>query len=159
MNITIRKARPKDAALLTELNADVQRHHAEAKPDLYKIPMPNDPALIAIYNERLQTEGNFLFIAELNNESVGYIHCQIGGREDNPFTVAFKVLIVNEVSVNASHRGQGIGEMLMNKAYELAGELGISQITLGVHAFNEDAIRFYKRLGFEITSIKMQKAL
>lgn len=157
MNIIIREATIADAALLAELNADVQRHHAEAKPERYKMPVPNNPALIAIYKERLQAEGNFLFIAELDNEPIGYIHCQIRENEDNPFTVAFRNLVVNEVSVNKNHRGEGIGQILMDKAEELAGQLEITEISLGVHAFNEEAIRFYKRLGFEVASIRMRK--
>ena len=159
MNITIREATLEDAALLAELNAAVQRHHAEAKPERYKMPIPNNPALITIYEERLQAEGNFMFIAELGNKPIGYIHCQIRENEDNPFTVAFSNLVVNEVSVNASHRGKGIGQILMDKAEELAGQLGISEIALGVHTFNEEAIRFYKRLGFEVTSIRMRKQI
>jgi len=159
MTITICKASLEDAALLVALNADVQRHHAKAEPDRYKMPIPNNPALLAIYEERLQAEGESLYIAELDNEPVGYIHCRIREREDNPFTVAFRTLEVNEISVNASHRGHGIGQILMEKAETLAAEQGIQEVTLGVHAFNEDAIRFYKRLGFVTISIRMWKSL
>jgi diamine N-acetyltransferase len=159
MNITIREAQLEDAALLAELNAAVQKHHAEAKPKRYKMPVANNSTLIAIFENYLQSDSTFLHIAELDSAAVGYIVCKIIEREENPFTVAFKILEVDQISVNENYRGQGIGQMLMDKATELAKEHKIKNIVLAVRAFNEGAIRFYKRLGFEVNSLRMMKQI
>jgi diamine N-acetyltransferase len=159
MNITIREAQLDDAALLAELNAAVQKHHVKAKPKRYKMPVANNSALIAIFENHLQSNTTYLHIAEVDSAAVGYIVCKIIEREENPFTVAFKILEVDQVSVNESHRGQGIGQILMDKATELAKEHKIKNIVLGVRAFNEGAIRFYKRLGFEVNSLRMMKQI
>lgn len=159
MNITIREAQFEDAALLAELNAAVQKHHADEKPERYKIPVANNLALIAIFDKHLQSEDTFLHIVEVDSEAVAYILCKIIEREDNPFTPAFKILEVDQISVNESHRGRGIGEMLMKKAIELAKEHEVDYMALGVLAFNEGAIRFYERLGFEVASLRMMRKI
>lgn len=159
MKITIREAQLEDSLLLAGLNAAVQGHHAKAKPESYKMPVANDSALITIFNNHLQSESTFLHIAEADNKPVGYIVCKIIKRDDNPFTMAFKILEVDQISVNESHRGLGIGEMLMEKATELAEEHEIDKIALGVRAFNEGAIRFYERLGFKVQSLRLAKKI
>lgn len=52
------------------------------------------------------------------------------------------------VGVAHSHRGQGVGNYLMQLAAERARALGLSTVTLGVDATNEPARRMYARWGY-----------
>lgn len=157
MQINIRKAQLEDASLLAELNATVQGLHAQAYPTRFQVPNPKDPVLISLYEEKLQEETTHIYIAEDEGQAIGHIVCQHSQREANPYTLAFDSLRIDEITVNESHQGKGVGYALMQTAESLAHELKVQQLSLGVWAFNEKAIEFYKRLGFDIASMTMWK--
>ena len=48
-----------------------------------------------------------------------------------------------------SHRGQGIGSALFNKALEYSRSIGLEKIELQVYPENTQAIELYKKFGFQ----------
>jgi len=58
------------------------------------------------------------------------------------------------ISVLPEFRGQEIGTMLMTKLFELLYECGYRRTSLSVQK-NNPAVRFYQRLGYEITEEKL----
>ncbi len=56
---------------------------------------------------------------------------------------------IEDVVVDDSARGRGIGEALTREAMRLAGEWGLDAVKLTSRPFRESAIRLYRRLGFE----------
>jgi GNAT superfamily N-acetyltransferase len=56
-------------------------------------------------------------------------------------------LYLEDLYVRPSHRGQGIGEALLTRLARLAVERGYGRFEWSVLDWNEDAIRFYRRLG------------
>ncbi len=57
--------------------------------------------------------------------------------------------IIEDVIVDRSARGQGIGEALMQRAIELAREKGAGNISLTSNPMREAANRLYLRVGFK----------
>ena len=57
--------------------------------------------------------------------------------------------IIEDVIVDISARGQGIGEALMWRAIEIAKEKGASNITLTSNSLRVAANKLYLKLGFE----------
>ncbi len=57
--------------------------------------------------------------------------------------------IIEDVIVDLSARGQGIGETLMLRAIEIAKEKGASNITLTSNPLRVAANKLYVKLGFE----------
>ena len=57
--------------------------------------------------------------------------------------------IIEDVIVDGSARGQGIGEALMRRAIELAKEKGAGNISLTSNPLRESANRLYLRVGFK----------
>jgi ribosomal protein S18 acetylase RimI-like enzyme len=57
--------------------------------------------------------------------------------------------IIEDVIVDKSARGQGIGEALMRKAIEIAREHGAGNISLTSNPMREAANRLYLRVGFK----------
>ncbi|KAF2575826.1 hypothetical protein F2Q70_00006303 [Brassica cretica] len=55
------------------------------------------------------------------------------------------------LGVLAPYRGIGIGSKLLNHVLDICTKQNISEIYLHVQTNNEDAIKFYKKFGFEIT--------
>ncbi len=56
--------------------------------------------------------------------------------------------MVEDVIVDGSARGQGIGEALVQRAIDLAKEKGVGTIALTSSPFREAANRLYVRVGF-----------
>ena len=57
--------------------------------------------------------------------------------------------IIEDVIVDASARGQGVGEALMKRAINLAREKGAGNISLTANPIREAANRLYLRVGFK----------
>ena len=57
--------------------------------------------------------------------------------------------IIEDVIVDKSARGQGVGEALMKRAIEVAREKGAGNISLTSNAMREAANRLYLRMGFK----------
>ena len=57
--------------------------------------------------------------------------------------------IIEDVIVDNSARGQGVGEALMKRAIEVAREKGASNISLTSNPMRESANRLYMRVGFK----------
>lgn len=53
---------------------------------------------------------------------------------------------VGRVAVKKSRRGEGLGRVLMDKAFEIVRKMGGTAMTVGAQ---EDKAGFYKRCGFE----------
>ena len=56
---------------------------------------------------------------------------------------------IEDVVVDESARGRGVGEALSREAIRLAGEAGAQAVDLTSHPSREAANRLYQRLGFE----------
>ena len=57
--------------------------------------------------------------------------------------------IIEDVIVDSSARGQGVGEALMKRAIEIAHEKGARNISLTSNPMREAANRLYLRMGFK----------
>lgn len=57
--------------------------------------------------------------------------------------------IIEDVIVDSSARGQGIGEALMKRALEVARERGAGNISLTCNPKRESANKLYQRMGFK----------
>ena len=63
------------------------------------------------------------------------------------------VALLEDMVVHPDHRGEGAGSMLLQAAIETAGRAGCRRITLLTDHDNEAAQRFYRRHGFEGSSM------
>lgn len=55
---------------------------------------------------------------------------------------------ISNLGVHPSAQGQGIGSALLAFAEKLAGESGLSKISLIVGSYNQSALRLYQRVGY-----------
>jgi ribosomal protein S18 acetylase RimI-like enzyme len=61
-------------------------------------------------------------------------------------------LEIERIYIDKPYQGKGLGKILLDSAKSRAQELDVEYIWLGVWDVNVDAIRFYKRHGFDIFS-------
>lgn len=109
------------------------------------------------------------YFAVLNEEVIGYLKINFGNAQtelkDN------KSVEIERIYVLQAYQGKKIGQLLYNKAIEIAREYKASYVWLGVWEENHKALQFYKKNGFvpfdthifklgndEQTDIMMKKA-
>lgn len=59
---------------------------------------------------------------------------------------------VNALAVFPAHRNRGIGASLMQAAQTCASRNGYRRLSIQVYAQNTDAVRFYQRLGYDVSA-------
>ena len=91
-------------------------------------------------------------VAEEDGQVVGYIMCRIEfGLAGFGLGGLIKKGHVVSVAVLPGHRRKGIGEALVSQALEGMKLGNAKQSYLEVRVTNEEAIKLYKKLGYEIT--------
>lgn len=150
--VKIRKAEEKDASLLSKIAkqafyeafADDPRN----SPDDMKIYTEKAFSLEQISKE-LQDKSIFYFVAETDNEAIGYAKLKPMSRID--CVIAEKPIELCRLYLLKRYIGRGIGKILMNHCLEFARRNGHDVIWLGVWEYNFLAQRFYEKLGFKRT--------
>ena len=100
----------------------------------------------AFYERLLARPDSFLLLAERDGRPVGYAAVAVGGTEAT-LEVGERVGSLESLSVLPDERGQGFGGRLMVAVFDELRRLGVEEISLAVMEGNEDAWRFYERLG------------
>ena len=143
-----RQATPGDSLLLSSLCMDVQRLHARYHADIFKMPESDDFA-VAFFDQMLADPLTYIYIAEQNGETCGYVLCKLVERPENPFTFAMRYLLIDQVSVRPAEKGKGVGKALLGRAEALAKELNVQKIQLDSWGFNTEAHGFFEKMRFE----------
>ena len=129
-------------------------HHAQALVSLLDAyaqdPMGGGEALKPEATARLCTDlariaGAASFIAWLEDKPIGLINCFEGYSTFK----AQPLLNVHDIAVLDGHRGQGVGQALLQAAEAHARSRGCCKLTLEVLSGNAPAMGSYKRFGFE----------
>lgn len=101
-------------------------------------------------SEKLTVELNdpnsTFYFAKINNEVIGYLKLNSGTSQtelkDN------KALEIERIYVLSAFQGKKIGQLLYEKAIEIATQKGVEYVWLGVWEQNSKALHFYKKNGF-----------
>jgi len=158
VEVVIREAAADDYEVLCELFDEVDALHRDNLPQIFQ--KPTGPVREQEYYRGLITDENVgLFVAEVNERAVGFVHAIMRDTPAIPILVPRRYAIVDSIGVKSDFRGGGIGRMLMHKIHEWAIVKGAIAIELNVHEFNRGAISFYRKLGYDTVSQRMSKLL
>ncbi|MFP3513035.1 GNAT family N-acetyltransferase [Peribacillus sp. SIMBA_075] len=95
--------------------------------------------------ELSNTSSQFFFVY-FNNEVAGYL--KINTNDAQSEEMGDESLEIERIYIKDKFQKLGLGKCLQNKAMEIAMEHNKKKIWLGVWEKNENAIAFYKKLGF-----------
>ncbi|MBK9924962.1 MAG: GNAT family N-acetyltransferase [Anaerolineales bacterium] len=154
----IHQAVSTDSLLLSTLSMEVQRLHAEHHPDIFKIPRTDDFA-VQFFDTMLADPLVRIFIAEEDGKALGCVLCKLIEREENPFTVAMRYLLVDQISVQPEAHGKGVGKALIAQVEHLAKEWNVVRIQLDSWGFNLHAHEFFEKNGFVKFNHRFWKSL
>ena len=154
---TYRPALKTDLRAICALGYEVNSLHHCAFPHIFAGPGPAERDL-AHWASSMETEGSETFVAEDEDQVVGYLTVTIA-TESHSFAQPLKFGRVGTVSVAASQRGLGIGPELMRLSHAWVKERGGHEVRLNVWAFNEHALHVYRELGYEVRSFNLAKVV
>jgi RimJ/RimL family protein N-acetyltransferase len=141
MTVTIRAARPEDAATLVALGAMIGR-----EPEAWLL---NTDGWRSVTEERRYIRAlkrhpdAAVYVAEDEGAIVGRLSVARDPHQASRHVADLGIMVA------MSHRGQGIGRAMLDQAVAWARDVGVSKIELHVFPWNEPAIRLYEKYGFE----------
>lgn len=148
----IRLTNIKDFQGLLKIFREVQMLHAENEPEIFKF---TDPIDFTTFKELLKNKETKIFISETNDEINGFLIGKII-ETNSHINLSRKLFAIENIAVLKNHQKQNIGKALIETAKIFANHQKCGGLILNVWAFNENAINFYKHLGFTEKSIKME---
>jgi GNAT superfamily N-acetyltransferase len=134
----IRRARESDAWAVTALLAQL---------DYALEPEAVAPALAEIVAD----PAHLPLVAEEDGEVVGFVNANFRPQLHHLAPVG----TIDELVVDADRRGRRIGERLVEAVLEEARRRGADVVEVTTHNRRERARGFYRRCGFEATSVKL----
>ncbi|OIU72815.1 GNAT family N-acetyltransferase [Rossellomorea aquimaris] len=146
LRYVIRSAKPEDAEALSDVRLQIDgetenldREKGEAYVD--------GEGFKKIIKADSDSPVNLFLVAETNGRIAGFSRCEGNNLKRTSHRVEFGVGVLKEFW------GHGIGKNLLQKSIHWADDHHIRKITLSVLQTNENAIKLYKKLGFEVEGV------
>lgn len=156
--MNIRRAEERDISGLNRLLCQVLDVHHNGRPDLFKggAKKYTDEELSLI----LKDDTRPIFVAVTDqNEMLGYAFCVFIQHKDNNILTDVKTLYIDDLCVDATTRGTGVGKALYEYVLAFARSEDCYNLTLNVWACNTGAIRFYEKMGLVPQKFGMETIL
>jgi diamine N-acetyltransferase len=158
MTPTIRLITLDDFDALTTLLDEIHDFHAAGAPTVFK--HAEAPVLPREQIAEKITQSDQLYLAAMEgSRMVGFLWGQMYERTETHIHRQRKLMIVDTLGVAETHRGTGVGRALMQAAEQWGVKNGAREAFLTVWDFNESAIAFYERLGYNTEQRRMSKNL
>lgn len=153
----IRFATEKDIPRLGDLLRQVCLVHHNGRPDLFNVGRKyTDEELVELLKDKTHP---ILVAVDDSDMAQGYCFCVYQQPADGGALAAVKTLYIDDLCVDESLRGKGIGKKLCAAALDMARENGCYNVTLNVWSCNPTALRFYESLGMTQQKIGMEQIL
>ena len=158
MKFIIREAVSKDCEQVCELSQQALELHSKARPEVFR-----DQGGTAFFKDYvsaiLSDENAVILCAERSGRIIGMAHVLARESPDIPIMVHRRFAVIENVVVREEFRKLGVGTALIAAAHDWALRKGVARVELNVWAFNEEAIKLYKKLGYEVISSRMAKEI
>ena len=154
----IRRAEQKDLDGINQLLYQVLMVHHNGRPDLFKanVKKYNDEQLLDI----IADDGRPIFVGVDEEDHVlGYAFCVFEQHKNDNVLTPIRTLSIDDLCVDEGCRNQHIGTALFEHAKAYAKSCGCYNLTLNVWACNENARKFYERMGMQVQKTGMESIL
>lgn len=153
----IEKAKKEQAAEVVELLKYICEIHRKGRPDIFVSDQPK-------YDEEdvkrlIDEKDTFILTAAEDGKVAGYVIAELIDGSRHPHMRSVKTLYIDDICVAPDFAHKGVGTALFEEAKKLGKELGCIRIDLNVWAFNEDAIKFYEKMGMTVSRMYMEYKL
>lgn len=147
MNITIKKCSLEDLYQLQEVSYETfnETFKAQNLPENMETYLEKAFNLQQLTIELSEAASQFLFIS-VDQEVAGYLKVNIDHAQSED--MGDESLEIERIYIRKPFQKYGLGKRLLNKAIEITVHHNKKKIWLGVWEKNENAIAFYKKMGF-----------
>ncbi|MEC1435014.1 GNAT family N-acetyltransferase [Bacillus spizizenii] len=147
MTINIKKCSREDLKILQELSIETfnDTFKDQNSPENMKAYLESAFNAKQLEKELSNTSSQFFFVY-FNHEVAGYLKVNTDDAQSEK--MGDESLEIERVYIKNKFQKHGLGQYLLNKAIEIAIERNKKKIWLGVWEKNENAIAFYKKMGF-----------
>ena len=153
----IRRAEITDIPDILRLLVQVCNVHQEIRPDIFK--RDGVKYTEADLQELLRDESRPVWCALEDGRFLGYCFCQWQEYHDSSVSTDRKELYIDDLCVDESARGRGVATALYRHVTAWARSEGCDIITLNVWCGNDNAMRFYEKMGMKPRKITMEMPL
>lgn len=154
----VRAARTEDIPSILRLLVQVNMVHHNGRPDLFKGPATKytEEQLRDILSDPVRP----VFVCADESGAVqGYVMCVLKSVEGDNLLMDIRTLYIDDLCVDETLRGRGVGRKLYEHAVAYAREAGCHNVTLNVWSLNPSAQRFYEKQGMKPQKIGMEYIL
>lgn len=156
--VKIRKFTEKDEKPVKECISELKKWETQFDKD-YRV---SEESVIELYDsivDPIEDGKAHIFVAEINDEVVGFISCSYENKDDELICKKVPCLYISDLVIKERFRSRGIGKLLMKRAEKLAKRENMKYLKLDVYSKNIKAIKFYGDLGFNDHLRSMLKPL
>ena len=155
MKLLIRKMTPGDFDGVLPLQHEIQALHESALPGRFRPEAVSYPR--QVFDQVVNDPDWRCAVCEAEGRIVGFLFAWIRRIRDHRNMPDADVLLIDDICVTAQYRRRGVGRALFDYAQAAAKEAGCDRSELSVWAFNEEAMAFYRAMGFAPQIIRMEK--
>lgn len=148
----VRNYNPEDMSEFIILFEKTHLFHATHRPDIFKTPHYTKEMLD-------QLLGDINLVAIEDNKLVGFLIANEKEILEDFVNRPRKFIFIEFLGVQKEYQKLGIGTMLMKEIETIATKKHISKVELSVWGFNENARTFYKSLGYNIKTMRLEKEI
>ncbi|YCA45660.1 GNAT family N-acetyltransferase [Bacillus sp. JZ8] len=147
MTINIKKCTFEDLRKLQEISYETfnETFKHQNSPENMEAYLEKAFNLEQVEKELSNTSSHFFFVY-VDNEIAGYLKVNTDDAQSEE--MGDESLEIERIYIKNNFQKQGLGKYLFNKAIDMAIEHNKKKIWLGVWEKNENALIFYKRMGF-----------
>jgi ribosomal protein S18 acetylase RimI-like enzyme len=157
-SVSIRPAKPEDIAVLGRLGEVMVRVHHDLDAQRFIAPTSGtERGYGSFLGSQIGKANIVVLVAEHDGQVIGYTYAGIEGNDYMSLRGPAGVLY--DIVVDPAHRGQGIGQMLLDATLAALESKGAPRVLLSTAERNESAQRLFARAGFRRTMIEMTKEL
>ena len=154
--ITVREARPQDAAALGRLGALLVATHHDFDAERFIAPGPGTERGYGRYLvSQLGRDEALVLVAEAGGAVVGYAYAALEGPDWMALRGAAGVL--HDIVVDETRRGEGAGRRLLEAVLAALAARGAPRVVLSTAAKNVAAQRLFEEAGFRPTMLEMTR--
>lgn len=124
--------------------------HYQHRKDIFNSKKPQELKKKLI--DAINDHDKYILAIDNNPQIIGFAMVEIQNK-------ATKTMWIDEIVIDSSYRNKGYGKRLIIEIYNLAKEQHCKRVELCCWSFNDNGIKFYKKLGFSEQRIIFEKEI
>lgn len=156
LNLEIRKANLGDVTSLLQLYAQVDELHYQRLPEIFNSVEENSRSP-SWFKNRFEDNSYCMLVAEYQQQILGLVEIQVRNT-NHPLLKPRRYGHIRDIVVDRAWRRQGVGKSLMDKAHQWAKQQSASSVELTAFSFNQEALYFYRKLGYVDSDITLRNS-